>query len=136
MNHTYIIHTDGGARGNPGPAGIGVVIEKNKSVIAEFGKAIGEATNNVAEYAAVIEAFRYLINQNLKDIHAVHFVLDSLLVVNQLKGLFKIKDSKLRELVFTIRQLEQEVGGNVTYVSVPREQNRRADFLVNQSLDA
>ncbi|MFH0750192.1 MAG: ribonuclease HI family protein [Candidatus Gottesmanbacteria bacterium] len=135
MNISYIIRTDGGARGNPGPAGIGVVIEKNGVVVTEFGKTIGETTNNVAEYTAVIEALQYMKKQGNKEIRTVQFYLDSQLVVNQLNGLFKIKDSRLRELAFTIRHLEQEVGGTITYTSVPREQNKRADYFVNQALD-
>ncbi|MCX6793948.1 MAG: reverse transcriptase-like protein, partial [Candidatus Gottesmanbacteria bacterium] len=65
----------------------------------------------------------------------IHFYLDSMLVVNQLNGLFKIKDAKLRLLATDIRILEQEVGGSIHYTAVPREQNQRADFLVNQALD-
>lgn len=136
MNDTYIIHTDGGARGNPGPAGIGVVIEKENKTIAEFGKAIGETTNNVAEYTAVIEALMYIKHTIHESNKTLSFVLDSQLVVNQLNGLFKIKDNKLRTLAFEIRQLEQEVGGQITYSSVPREQNKRADFFVNSALDS
>jgi len=135
MNDAYIIHTDGGARGNPGPAGIGVVIEKDNKTIAEFDKAIGETTNNVAEYTAVIEALMYVKNTIQEPNKTLAFILDSQLVVNQLNGLFKIKDSKLRTLAFKIRQLEQEVGGQITYTSVPREKNKRADFFVNSALD-
>jgi len=131
----FVIHTDGGARGNPGPAAIGVVIHKNGKLFHHFGKTIGETTNNVAEYAAVIEAFRYLKSQNISQSSHFLFVLDSILVVNQLNGLYKMKDAKLRELCFQVRQWEQEVGGESTYTSVPREQNREADFLVNQFLD-
>lgn len=129
-----IVHTDGGARGNPGRAAVGVVIEdENRKKIFEVGKRIGETTNNVAEYFAVVEAL-----EKIRDIDAsdVHFYLDSILVVNQLNGLFKIKDAKLRDLYVKIKILEQEVGGDITYTSVPREQNRRADFLVNHALDA
>jgi ribonuclease HI len=135
MNTTYIIHTDGGARGNPGPAAIGVVIQKNDTVVTEFGKAIGDATNNVAEYTAVIEALQFMKTHKHDETLHIEFVLDSQLVVNQLNGTFKIKDSKLRELAFHIRHLEQEVGGTITYSSVPREQNKHADFFVNQALD-
>lgn len=144
-----IIHTDGGARGNPGPAAVGVVIEKEtnnkqqttKNVIVEFGKAIGDTTNNVAEYTGVIEALSFIKIQNPKfkvqntEQLSINFFLDSTLVVNQLNGLFKVKDSKLRELLTAVRQLEQEVGGSIFYTAIPREQNSRADFFVNQALD-
>lgn len=150
-----VVHTDGGARGNPGPAAIGVVIEEvatdgdpskdsgraiRTKEIARFGKRIGEATNNVAEYRAVIEGLNYLKSQisNLNDQttpNQIHFFIDSNLVVQQLNGRFKVKDPKLRELLTRVRILEQEVGGVVHYHLVPRERNHRADFLVNKALN-
>jgi ribonuclease HI len=142
-----VVHTDGGARGNPGPAAVGVVIEDavvgkqtTGRVIAEFGKRIGETTNNVAEYSAVVEALQYLVShrpQTSGDGTAltVDFYLDSTLVVHQLNGLFKVKEPHLRELLFTVRQTEQELGGVIRYHVVRREYNRRADFFVNQALD-
>ena len=152
MNNDLIIHTDGGARGNPGPAAIGVVIKKSGKLIHEFGLTIGESTNNVAEYRAVAEALKWLkqycvtpacrqgrchVDPCLRrdDMFHVTFYLDSLLVVNQLNGLFKIKDQKLRELNFNIKILEQEVGGEILYHAISRTENKRADFLVNQALD-
>lgn len=127
-----IIHTDGGARGNPGPAAVGVVIDN----VVSFGKRIGETTNNVAEYTAVIEALKKVESLKSKVKSEIHFFLDSNLVVQQLNGKFKVKDAKLRLLLIEVRMLEQEVGGEVSYDYVPREENRRADFLVNQALDA
>ncbi len=147
----YIIHTDGGARGNPGTAAVGVVIEmlndkparrrgrcqmtNEKPRTTEISKRIGETTNNVAEYTAVLEALRYLRTQNPERNDQINFYLDSTLVVNQLNGLFKVKDAKMRALLAQARILEQEVGGVITYTSVSREQNTRADFLVNKALD-
>lgn len=125
------VHTDGGARGNPGPAAIGVVIEEEGKIIHEFGKKIGHATNNVAEYTAVIEALKYL----KAHVGTITFFLDSTLVVNQINGLFKVKEPHLRELLMQVRVLEQEVGGTITYTAVRREQNQRADSLVNAALD-
>lgn len=130
----FIIHTDGGARGNPGPAAIGVVIEENEKTIASFGKKIGETTNNVAEYTAVVEALKEISNKKL-NVSSITFYLDSTLVVNQLNGLFKIKLPHLRELYMNVRGLEAEVGGEIRYHAIPREQNQRADALVNQALD-
>ena len=164
MTTKLIIHTDGGARGNPGPAGIGVVIEQDGKIIHEFGKTIGETTNNVAEYTAVIEALQYIISEGVTWAEGlprrgplvgvlgrkptagprgeeyirkeIHFLLDSKLVVEQLNGNYKIKDAKLRELSLKIRMLEQELsGGVITYAHVPREKNKEADRLVNQALD-
>src|SRR3989344_3558887 len=97
-----IVHTDGGARGNPGPAAIGVVIEEGNKTLAAFGKTIGEATNNIAEYTAVIEALMWL-TQHPADY--IQFFLDSTLVVNQLNGLFKVKEPHLRELLLQVRTL-------------------------------
>lgn len=144
----YIIHTDGGARGNPGPAAVGVVIEKaadpqmesRMQKITEFGKKIGETTNNTAEYVAVIEALKYCVAHaeelDLGKNVTLDFYLDSTLVVNQLNGLYKVKQAHLRELLTSVRFLEAEAGANVKYIAVPREQNRRADSFVNQALDA
>lgn len=131
---TYTIHTDGGARGNPGPAGIGVVIEEDGQLITEFGKCIGDTTNNVAEYTAVIEALAW-ITKNDKHPASIEFVLDSELVVKQLSGIYKIKDMKLRELSLRVRMLEAEVDASVRYAAVRREENKRADMLVNRALD-
>lgn len=136
----FIIHTDGGARGNPGPAAVGVVIErladphKKPEEVSAFGKYIGETTNNVAEYQGVVEAL--IAVKKLGSGNTLHFYLDSTLVVNQINGLFKVKDARLRQLLMSVRLLEQELGGKITYASVPREQNSRADFFVNQALDA
>lgn len=133
-----IIHTDGGARGNPGPAAIGVVVEnEEEKEVGGFGKKIGETTNNVAEYTAVIEALTYIksLGESQGNTDLLDFYLDSQLVVNQLNGLFKIKLPHLRELLTKVRMLESEVGIPSRYQSVPREQNKRADFFVNQALD-
>ena len=143
----YIIHTDGGARGNPGPAAIGVVIElvaddehHKMKVIAEFGKTIGKTTNNTAEYMAVIEALKYLSNSDTTsrpgESDEVDFYLDSTLVVNQLNGLYRVKEPHLRTLLFRVRMLESELTFPIRYTSVPREQNQRADYFVNRALDS
>lgn len=136
-----VVHTDGGARGNPGPAAVGVVVEKDGVEIISFGKRIGETTNNVAEYTAVVEALHCVKNNlprsgiSLRET-IIKFYLDSTLVVNQLNGLFKIKEPHLRELMFAVRQLEHDVGGVITYSVVRREFNKRADFFVNKALDS
>lgn len=142
------IHTDGGARGNPGPAAVGVVIEgktskgsNSNNVQIEFGKKIGETTNNVAEYTAVIEALRAVkdlgkeVEVGIVSENEVIFLLDSTLVVNQINGVFKVKESHLRQLLFEVHALETEVGGKISYTYVPRAMNSRADFFVNKALD-
>lgn len=129
-----VIHTDGGSRGNPGPAAIGVVIERGNNVISEFGKPIGETTNNVAEYTAVIEALTYVLENNML-FDRINFYLDSMLIVNQINGVFKVKQMHLFDLLMKVRHLEQQIKKSITYTFVPREQNSRADFFVNRALD-
>ena len=131
------IFTDGGARGNPGPAALGVFIEdENHTELARIGKKIGEATNNVAEYAAILEGFNWaLLNKKKLKMESINFYTDSQLAYSQLSGLYKVKNPKIREFVFTIRQKEAELKIPVFYSHVPREKNIRADFMVNQALD-
>lgn len=131
-----IISTDGGSRGNPGPAGIGVVIKDGeKSLLLELGEAIGNATNNVAEYTAVLTALR-LVKEHVEwKASQIAFFLDSLLVVSQLTGVYKIKDLRLQGLCREIKLLERELGIPVSYAHVRREFNKEADLLVNRALD-
>ncbi len=129
------IYTDGGARGNPGPAAIGVVIkDTNNKILHQFGHTIGPATNNLAEYQAVVAALEYLITNKHKP-GSINFFLDSRLVVNQLNGLWKVKDSNLRQKVIIIRQLEGTLNTSIKYTAIPREQNFEPDALLNQALD-
>lgn len=129
------IWTDGGARGNPGPAAIGVYIEDEKGeALLKHGKKIGYATNNVAEYQAVIEALTWLKESSL-ELSQVDFFLDSSLVVNQLNGVFRIKENHLRDLIIFLKNLEKKINTKIIYHLVPREKNKVADFLVNQALD-
>lgn len=128
-----IIHSDGGARGNPGPAAIGVVIQSEKE-IKEISRFIGNATNNQAEYQAVIEALKW-IKENIKEEFQAVFNLDSELVVRQLNGEYKIKNEGLRPLYSEIRALVIDLGGNISFKHVRREENSQADKLVNEALD-
>lgn len=132
------IFTDGGARGNPGPSAIGVYIENEKGEeVIGIGKEIGTATNNTAEYKAVIEAFLWIIENKEKfsEDTIINFYLDSLLVCSQIKGLFKVKNADLRIYLFKIRQFEAEIKNPIFYTHIPREQNKKADALVNKALD-
>ena len=137
--NSLTIFTDGGARGNPGLAAIGVVIKnEGGSNLASLFRTIGQTTNNVAEYKAVIAALMWLkSNRVIEQLRntKINFFLDSKLVVNQLNGLFKVKDSELRELLLEARMLEQEIGGEIHYQLIPRERNWEADALVNKALD-
>jgi len=138
INNTLNIFTDGGARGNPGEGAIGVYItDENKNQLAGFGKKIGFATNNVAEYKAVIEALDWII-ENKKDIAKtakIHFFLDSKLVCSQIIGIFKVKDANLRDLLFDVRNREAQINFPIYYKHIPREQNKKADAFVNSALD-
>ena len=130
------IFCDGGARGNPGlSAWAFLVFDEQDRILAQKSEKMGVATNNVAEYTAVIKSLEWL-KKNRRGKDLITFYLDSELVVSQLNGLYKVKNSRLRELVFRIRQLESETGGNIFYQFIPREKNYRADYLVNQSLDS
>jgi len=135
INKALNIYTDGGARGNPGPAAIGVVIkDTNNKILHQFSHTIGPATNNLAEYQAVVAALEYLITNRHKP-SSINFFLDSRLVVNQLNGLWKVKDSNLRQKVIIIRQLEGTLNTSIKYTAIPREQNFEPDALLNQALD-
>ena len=132
------VFTDGGARGNPGPAAIGFYIETLKGEeIISIGKKIGVATNNVAEYSAILEALNWLLeNKDILEKNAkLNFFLDSLLASSQLSGTFRVKNAKIRELIFSIRQKEAELGVNAAYKHIPREKNKKADKMVNLALD-
>ena len=136
MEKRWRVFVDGGSRGNPGPAAIGFLIrDSSGKIVYQQGKYIGKTTNNVAEYQAVIEALKWLASNIKPPASNIQFFLDSKLVVNQLNGLFKVKETKMRDLVIKVRQLEKELGGNVSYQLIPREKNSLADNLVNQTLD-
>ncbi len=137
MRKGLSIYCDGGARGNPGPAAIGFVVFQNGKLIHKFSKRIGETTNNVAEYKAVIIALGWLNSQDkMLDIRReVNFFLDSQLIVNQLNGKFKIKNSNLQKLIVKVKNLEKKFSKPIDYHYVSRRQNKIADALVNQALN-
>ena len=127
-----IIYTDGGARGNPGPAGIGAVIynEKNQK-LAEISEYIGETTNNQAEYKAALAAIKKAKELGARELR---FYLDSELVVRQLNQEYKIKNKDLAPLFVKIYN-ETLSFERVNFTHIPREQNKEADKLVNQAID-
>jgi len=130
------IHTDGGSRGNPGPAAIGVVIEGSTDK-KEFGEYIGETTNNEAEYRAVIFAMKKLkpiIGSDKCKESLVEFLLDSELVVKQLNKEYKLKDKNIQNFFIEIWNLTFDFG-KVSFRHIPREENTEADRIVNQVLD-
>ena len=125
-----ILHTDGGARGNPGPAGIGVVLEISgqKKI---FKKYIGESTNNQAEYQALILG---LTEAKKAGVSEVDCYLDSELVVRQLKREYKVKNEGLRPLFIQVWNLTQQFK-KVKFIHIFREDNKEADQLVNEAID-
>lgn len=127
-----IMFTDGGARGNPGPAGIGAVIyDEHKKLIAEISEFLGVTTNNQAEYKALIAAFRKAADLNAKELDCY---LDSELVVKQLRGEYRVKDKDLAKLFLDIHNLSLSFK-KITYTHVPRERNKEADRLANEAMD-
>ncbi|NTW22036.1 ribonuclease HI family protein [Candidatus Falkowbacteria bacterium] len=132
MNEKLIIFTDGGARGNPGPAAIGAVIyDEQRQVLSEISEYIGETTNNQAEYKAVVAAIAKAKELGAKE---VDFFLDSQLVVEQLNGNYKVKNKDLAPLFVQIYNASLGFR-KVRYTHVRREQNQEADKLVNLALD-
>ncbi len=126
------IYTDGGARGNPGPAALGVVIyDEEGKIIKKFGKYLGRKTNNEAEYEAVVRAL--LFARQLRA-STIEFHLDSELIVRQLNHIYRVRDKRMLEFVLRIRSLETNFK-KVSYRHIPREKNRLADRLVNETID-
>jgi ribonuclease HI len=133
------IHTDGGARNNPGPAGIGVVIENEEGkMIGEISKFIGNQTNNFAEYEALIQGL--LMVQEMfagkTDTMEVSVMMDSELVVKQCQGLYKVKEPTLKVQFERVLAIRSEFFPHLIFTHVRREQNAHADKLVNAAVDA
>lgn len=130
------VYTDGASRGNPGESSYGFVItNEHGDKVYEEGKYIGIATNNIAEYSAVLSAFEYIEKNLFSKSLSLNFFMDSRLVAEQLSGRFKIKSENLKPLVAKIKKLEEKFKV-VTYTHVPREKNKNADFLANLALDS
>jgi ribonuclease HI len=131
------INTDGGSRGNPGPAASAFVVQKEGKEIYKAAKFIGKATNNIAEYTAVLLAADWLL-QNFKGskVLEINFILDSELVVKQINGLYKVKDENIKKIYLKIVDTLKSLNASVTFQHVRREKNKIADFLVNEELDA
>ena len=133
-----IVYTDGGSRGNPGPAAIGVVLKNSEEKnIKSYSETIGKTTNNEAEYKAVILALKKIKalfgKKKIKNME-IEIRLDSELVAKQLKGEYKTEEESLHPLFMKIWNLKTDFG-KLNFKNVPREQNREADGLVNEALD-
>jgi len=127
----FTVNVDGGARGNPGPAAIGVVLRDGNEVVEEVGEAIGEATNNVAEYRALLRGIELASAHGASDLELIG---DSELVVRQVEGRYKVKNAGMKELHEAVKRALREFD-SWSIRHVRRESNADADRLVNQALD-
>jgi len=134
MNKKIKIYTDGGARGNPGPAATGVVIfDQDDKLLKIDAKYLGDATNNQAEYEALVQALQ--IAQKMDNIKSVECYLDSELIVKQLNGIYKTKSDNIKQLKLRVDFLMQSFE-EISFHHIRREFNKIADKLVNIALDA
>ncbi|MFC1701036.1 ribonuclease HI family protein [Patescibacteria group bacterium] len=133
-----IINTDGGSRGNPGPSAIGVVISDGKGkILKKYNQAIGKATNNEAEYHAVIfalEKAKLFFGKIKSKTIDIEMKLDSELVVKQINHQYRLKEDRIKDLFIKIWNLMIDFN-SVNFTHIPREENKQADKLVNEALD-
>jgi len=136
MNEGIVIHTDGGARGNPGPGACSFVAEEKGKLIKKTSMYLGVVTNNTAEYHGVILALTWL-NENpfLHKGKEINFYLDSELITRQLNGQYRVKDVKLQALYLKCKNLSEKFSDKIFFKNVKREKNKIADYLVNKELD-
>ena len=126
-----LAYIDGGSRGNPGPAGYGVRIERDDGSLWELKDAVGVTTNNVAEYRGLLAALEWAMEASVAEFRVRS---DSLLLVRQMQGAYKVKNAGLKPLHARAQALVQEIG-RVTFEHVRREQNEAADRLANEAMD-
>ena len=126
-----VANIDGGARGNPGPAGYGVRIERDDGTSVELKEALGVTTNNVAEYRGLIAALAWAAAHGVSRLHVRS---DSELLVKQMRGEYRVKNEGLKPLSAEARRLVAQIG-DVRFEHVPREQNKDADRLANEAMD-
>jgi len=131
-NKKIFIYTDGGARGNPGPAGIGAVLyNEDQEVLAEISKYLGQATNNQAEYKALIFGLKKALELEAQEVSCY---LDSELVVRQLNREYKVKNKDLAPLFLEVHNISLGFK-KITFTHIPREKNKQADKLANEAMD-
>ena len=124
-----VAYVDGGSHGNPGPSGIGVVIEAPNGEVVRIAKWIGHQDNNVAEYVALLEALQHAVAVNAKTLHVYS---DSEVVVKQMTGEYNCRSPRLHSLNWTCRKLARSIDFSIAHV--PREQNREANELANHAV--
>ena len=128
---SYRLYSDGASRGNPGHSGIGVVIkDENNKIVKKVSRYIGQGTNNVAEYIALIVGLEEAAKLGVK---ALEIFLDSELLVKQIKGVYKVKSEHLKPLVFLVKYLSNSFP-EITYKYIPREKNKEADKLASEAV--
>lgn len=128
------IYTDGGSINNPGPAAMAFVVYKAGKLVHKHSSSIGINTNNFAEYSALTKALEWVGENGQEEVSKIVVFSDSNLMINQLNGLFKVKNATIREFVMKIRILEQDIKLPISYNYIPREKNRLADSLVKKEL--
>ncbi len=128
-----IVHTDGGSLNNPGQAAIGFLLHNNSHLLYQHSEAIGIASNNVAEYTALIRALSYIKNNKLCP-ESIQIVADSQLMIKQMRGEYKVKHPEIRLLYEQVKQLVEEINCPISYTHVLRERNMQADALVKAAL--
>ncbi len=137
--HTdYILYTDGGARGNPGPAGAGAVIMKGATVVKEISKYLGKQTNNWAEYEAVIlalEELKKLVPERQRKHTVAEVRLDSELIARQLSGVYQVKEESLFPQYIKAHNILVKDFPKTIFTHIPREKNKHADALSNEAMD-
>ncbi len=131
------VYTDGGSRGNPGPAGFGLVIhDEQRRIIYQQSTFLGHQTNNEAEYSGLIAALEWIANNHQKlNIKAVTFYSDSELLVRQLTGIYKVKSSNIKPLYAIAKNLLEQINLPYKFHHLYRESNSLADRLANQAMD-
>ncbi len=128
----YVLYIDGASRGNPGKAGVGIFFKKNEQPFLKKGFFVGVRTNNEAEYLALLLGL-YLFKTEIKDVHALHVISDSQLLIRQMQGVYKVKKDELR-ILHSIASFQLE-GIAATFEHVEREKNSIADELANKGID-
>jgi ribonuclease HI len=138
MEYDVTVHTDGGARGNPGPAGIGYVIKLPDGTEVTHGAVIGNSTNNIAEYTALRAALEKLLQLQAEGVNwtGIRICLDSELVVRQVTGVYRTKEAHLKNQFLAVKSQLEQLTTPYKLVHVPRAHNAHADRLVNQALDS
>ena len=131
------IYSDGGSRGNPGPAACAFLVKKAKRIVYKKAFYLGRKTNNQAEYIGVVNAINWLKdNKSTVKRSKINFYLDSELAVKQLSGIYKVKNKKLKSYVSYILKSLEKLEATVKFVHIPREKNTLADKLLNEELDS